>query len=238
MCVQIDRFIKGIKQSSANYQYKMQGIYSASGQCIGYEVLIDQIRSRETLLGPNVHSDLTFSSSANYLLERIKVAVENGRFECDWSGKYIFLNIERSNLCDITLLARLIELNSYLLEKQIGLVVEMTERNVCGSCVRIIEGLTLLKQNGVVTAADDYDIYKSDFRANELDMNLYEFIKIQSPCSAREVDMLETFAQIRPEKIIMEHVESTSVFKMLVGLNRFFWGYQGYCFDKGSPIYI
>ncbi len=31
MCVQIDRFIKGNKQSSANYQYKMQGIYSASG---------------------------------------------------------------------------------------------------------------------------------------------------------------------------------------------------------------
>ncbi len=60
MCVQIERFIKGIKHNSTNYQYKMQGIYSVSEQCVGYEVLIDHIRSRETLLGPSIHGDLTF----------------------------------------------------------------------------------------------------------------------------------------------------------------------------------
>ncbi|NOH31317.1 EAL domain-containing protein [Vibrio mediterranei] len=238
MCTQIDRFITSTIESSISFQYKMQGIYSVRGQCLGYEILIDSRRSRETSLDPNFHQDLMFSSSANYLLERIKVAIEHGTFKCDWSGKHMFLNLERSNLCDITLLSGLIELNNYLLEKQIRLVVEITERNVCENCVRIIEGLILLKQNGVVMAVDDYDIYKSDFRANELEMKLYEFIKIQSPSCERELDALEAFEQIRPEKIIMEHVESTSIFKMLINLNKIFWGYQGYWFDKGAAIDI
>ncbi len=96
----------------------------------------------------------------------------------------------------------------------------------------------MLKQNGVITAVDDYDIYQADFRENELTQNLYEFIKIQSPTSKGEIDILDTFVRTRSEKIIMEHVESPSIFNMLVSLNRFFWGFQGYCFDKGTPIYI
>lgn len=238
MCLEIDGFIRGIKSSSANYQYKMQGLFDVSGECIGYEVLIDQQRSREILPGQNVHSDLTFSSSTNYLIQRIKVAIENRRFESEWSGKYLFLNVERSNLCDIALLARLVELNHYLLQRQIVLVVEVTERNVCGSCNRIGEGLLLLKQNGIVTAADDFDIYNGDFRHKELETGWYEFIKIQSPETKKDIEKLVVFTHLRPEKVIIERVESVSIFHTLLDLQSVFWGFQGYCFDKGTPIYI
>ncbi|CAM4449608.1 hypothetical protein [Vibrio agarivorans] len=239
MCQQINRFIEGFSSKSTLYQYKTQSICDFNGGVLGYELLIDNSSSIEVeiVLGMNVHKDITFSSSANNLIDRLKDAVINSDF-VDLNGKKVFINIERSNLCDITLIARLIELKGLLVRYNSALVVEITERNTCGACVRILSGLALLKDNGISLAADDFDVYNGDFREEEVSMGIYDYIKIRAPKTCYEIGKVVSSLEHIKERVILEMVESAEVLKSISYFSSNVYGLQGYYFDLGKPVSI
>lgn len=70
-----------------------------------------------------------------------------------------------------------------------------------------MDGLVYMKRNGILLAADDFDIYGDDFREKEVGMGLYEFIKVIMPKSTIEATIFNHFASEISGEIILEMVE-------------------------------
>ncbi|MFM2667472.1 EAL domain-containing protein [Vibrio mediterranei] len=239
MCRLIDSYPVNIMEWSTHYNYYKQGIFNLTGKQIGFEILIDKLRTRKTLLGPYVHPDLAFSSAAKHFVSRL---IGNIRCQNQFIKKkdLIFINIERSNLCDIELISRLVELDSVLQSIEASLVIEITERNRCGQCKRISEGIEDLLKRGLSLAIDDYDIYESDFRDKEVLLGLYQFIKVRAPKTKSEITKLFKFLSINEvkQKVIIEMIEDPNQINVIRGKGHLIYGLQGYAFDRGSPLMI
>ncbi|WP_220771217.1 EAL domain-containing protein, partial [Shewanella sp. MBTL60-007] len=154
------------------------------------------------------------------------------------------VNMERYNLCDMTLLNEICDTNKLLSKHHIQLVIEITERNYCQTCPEVMKGLLFLKHNNVLLAADDFVWWQDDFRCNEVAAGLYGIIKIENPIQWKKYEInacvdsrlevfraaIESMLEKQNLKIVIERIENEEEFVLLTGLPVS--GFQGYLFGK------
>ncbi len=151
----------------------------------------------------------------------------------------IFINIERANLCDVRILRRIVDTSRQLRASNIELVVEVTERDPCKNCSRIIEGLKYLSSMQVSLACDDFDYVCLDTEyAFKRIAKYFNYIKVDIPNNKFEKIRFDLFMELYGEnkKIIIEKVESNSQLKLLE--NKPIWGIQGFLFCEGCSFPI
>ncbi|MGF1755298.1 EAL domain-containing protein [Vibrio makurazakiensis] len=244
MCVLFSNKYKESHKLNNFTQYKCQYKYQEirrvnpqSGRMIGVEVLLDN----------NILSELRKDGVINYYLQRSHVSRElvarlyssviNNKDNTMFDKEYIFINLERSHLCDLFLIGDIITLHDALKGINTKLVVEITERNNCLDCSKIREGIEILNKNKIILAVDDYDIYSEvepDFRLSEYNAGLYELVKIRAPKNLKELTVFYVFCKSSPLKIIVEQIESEDDANLMIALDLI-WGMQGFHFHKGTP---
>ncbi|MBL4560996.1 MAG: EAL domain-containing protein [Labilibaculum sp.] len=218
-------------------RYRYQNIFSADSvseinggyNAIASELLIDRklsIHSNAEDLDFVIH----FGEAANKTLD----------YACAYSLSSplsIFINIERSNLCDVKVIKRICDISKRLELFGTELVVEVTERDFCSKCTKVLEGLTYLKSKEVVLAKDDFDYLTLDFKSINTELALfYEYVKIDVPLNFKEKVIFDDFveAHYKTKKIIVEKIETKEQLKMLDLIKL--WGVQGFLFCKGETI--
>jgi c-di-GMP-related signal transduction protein len=214
-----------IISTSSHFHYRLQKVVASDERVLGYEVLLDFTKG-DCDIDNHTHQyyrAINDGRALDYLLNRLLTK------PLIFFSKKIFINVERMNLCNKFLMRKLVAAsNELFLRNDVELVVEITERNQCGSCNDITQGLVFLKKNAVLLAADDFDVYNGDFRDKEVNMGFYSYIKVIMPTSPREVSMLNTFIKSRKEEVIIEMVEDAGLLKSLK--IEPVYGYQGYAY--------
>lgn len=184
--------------------------------------------SKAQKLMPNGLAEYTKAINDGSALNHILSMLINGNLNI--LSTKLFINVERMNLCNKVLLRKLnLAAKKFLKTNQVELVLELTERNPCGYCVDIMHGLVYLKRNYILLAIDDFNIYGDDLRRKEVNIELYDFIKVVMPKSASEVIIFNQFVSSRSEKIILEMVEDHHLLARW-GL-ALTYGYQGFAYN-------
>ncbi|MDV7105983.1 EAL domain-containing protein [Vibrio sp. TH_r3] len=232
-------------KSMVNVGYKLESIVNSNKGIIGYECLINvsQLSVTDALRIFEVEFNAPFLFLN--LLQRITndlKADNNGELQSLLTDKKLFINIERSCVCNRVVINQIVHFKNHLKDLNIELVLEVTERelSICSACQEISSGLLELSINQVNLAADDYDVYADDFRAAEL--SVYDYVKIEAPKTDYEYEQLKSFLQISNNKfnIIIERVESQAVFNRVCNaeIAARLQGYQGYTFGKSVALNI
>ncbi|MCE7733018.1 EAL domain-containing protein [Vibrio campbellii] len=148
----------------------------------------------------------------------------------DFAGKHLFINLERSNLCDKYLLCDLVMLKNALEALNAHLVIEITERSACKDCNSIRKGFEFLQSHKVLLAVDDYDL-NTDFREQELLSGFYQFMKIEHSAKDNYYSRAIELSKKTRTKLIIERVES-HLERSNIALNQVpFWGLQGFLYN-------
>ncbi|WP_421187415.1 hypothetical protein [Aeromonas enteropelogenes] len=214
--------------SLKEYAFKYEKIVARDGAIIGYEILLNFDKARAygdhiSQYQKSIHDTSATEAAINMLLS-------------DWpvhGARRYFINFERMHLCNKILLKKIALLSKKLHSNNIELVLEITERNVCGFCSQIDDGLEFLNDMEVSLAVDDFDIYseEDDFRMPEVLSGVYQYIKIEVPLNEvqrRRFHHFSSRTDISARKIIVERIEHKN---MIVGLARLF-GFQGYAYKN------
>ncbi|EEZ00029.1 diguanylate phosphodiesterase [Vibrio sp. RC586] len=221
----------------SDIKYKLQNIVEPeTGYTIGYEILIDGANLSETEKSNIYNKQIKHPNAVRSLLNTIQLAIENNKqLPKMLENKKLFINLERSNLCDYFLLSELKAFSNLLKEQSTELIIEITERNSCQSCKRLSDGLLLLNVLDIPLAADDYDIYTSDFREHEYKSGVYDYIKIRVPKTCQEKRKLaQFFDSIENEKVIIENVETDDQYQFAKSLTPF--ALQGFHFGDETQF--
>lgn len=225
MCVLISQYLgkrPSVQWDSINY--KFQELVDESGNVIGYEALINAKGIPSSFRDKIYTHELAFPNSTKNLVERL--LNKSSEQHAYLSNKYLFINIERSHLCDQFLLCDIVLLSQHLDTIGCSLVVETTERNRCGQCPEILKGLNFLKGNSILLALDDYDLL-SDFRADEACSGLYDFMKVEY-----NIDNLFELGKLKHvDNLIVERIESEKDKQSVLSQNITPWAFQGYLFN-------
>lgn len=224
--------------------FKFEPIVNRKRKVLGFEVLIDRSKYKQT---PQDTSEYLVSSSWSFSAGLVKRQLDfiRERYK-QIDTQSVFVNLERNNLCDMTLLNEICDTNRFLSSHNIQLVMEITERNHCYSCPEVMKGLLFLKHNNVLMAADDYVWWQDDFRRNEVAAGIYGIVKIENPIQWIKHDInycvdtrlevfratIETMLENRNVKIIIERIENEEEFVLLSGLPVS--GFQGYLFGQSD----
>lgn len=208
--------------SSTNIADKQKNI-------IGVELLLDFNFLYEKGISYNEANEIIYQGEAAH-----------GAIDCAplIAGKeVIFINLERSNLCDMKILRRVVTLSDRLRFAGVQLVVEITERNYCGRCSRIVQGLTYLKSSNVKLACDDYNFIGYELGVNDAGLLLfYDYIKLELPVGDADFNRMSEFIEYygSEKKIILERVEAN---EQLNNVNfEKVWGLQGFAYCKGISL--
>lgn len=218
-----------------NLNYKLQEITNLDGINIGYEILIDAKGFSVAQVDEIYNKGLMFPHSAKRLMRRIESYIEDGGDIL--SGKNLFVNLERSHLCDKFLLCDIVILSKKSKKKDINLIIELTERDICGKCSKIDEGICFLKNNKVLLALDDYEINEDDFRRDELNANVYNFIKVDFLSIKNNLRSIEAILEKYNLKLIVEYIESERDKEWISKNLKITWALQGYLYNT-FPIKI
>lgn len=216
---------RDVHSSLTSYEIKFEKIVSWHNDILGYEILLNFDHARkcgEGILAEYKKGMLDLSVT-EYTLSKL-MCIDGFGF----NSKRFFVNIERNHLCNVQLLRKAALVSKELFLNNIELVLEITERNPCGKCIKVLNGLHFLKNAGVSLAVDDYDIYNGDFRTPEVLAGVYDYIKIEMPMNEHERQCFNAFslqfAQQGRQRIILERVEYLDDVKPLVRP----FGLQGY----------
>lgn len=214
-----------ILTSETVFFYKFQKIVSYHQNVIGYEILLDFAKAQSLMSDGLIQytKAINDGSALDYLLSMLM----KGNLSV-FSTK-LFINVERMNLCNKILLRKInLAAKKLLKTNHVELVVEITERNPCGYCVDIMHGLVYLKRCNISLAVDDYDIYGDDFRKKEVNIGLYDFIKVIMPKSSNQAQIFNKFVSNRGENVILEMVEEHDQLKQWQ--LSVAYGYQGFAY--------
>lgn len=209
------------------YEFKLENIYSSCGRLFGYEILLDFEKAEMSASTFHYKKSICDASAIECVINKLLAMKSN------FSGRKLFVNFERLHLCHRQLLSKVAFLSKELSYNKVELVLEITERNECGSCEQIRNGLSYLKSAGVTLAVDDFDIYGGDYRVAEVLSGVYDYVKVEAPTTASQRCKFNKFASLnfmKNKKIIMERVECTT---LLQGLAVPF-GLQGYAYGRSA----
>ncbi|KIF51629.1 EAL domain-containing protein [Vibrio owensii] len=229
MCFLIEDYLnKSNGISLIDINYKLQEIVDIKGNNLGFEVLIDP-RTLSRQAAEEVYStEIKYPHMSRALVARLDRYIN--RYSDDFKGKHLFINLERSNLCDKYLLCDIVILKKSLEELKANLVVEITERNSCKSCSEIRKGFEFLQKQKVMLAADDYDL-DSDFREKELLSGFYQFLKVEHSTEADHYSKVIELSKKTRTKLIIERVETKAARKKIMKNDVTFWGLQGFLYS-------
>lgn len=229
MCFLIEDYLnKSNGISLIDINYKLQEIVDIKGNNLGFEVLIDP-RTLSKQAAEEVYStEIKYPHMSRALVARLDRYIN--RYSDDFKGKHLFINLERSNLCDKYLLCDIVILKKSLEELKANLVVEITERNSCKSCSEIRKGFEFLQKQKVMLAADDYDL-DSDFREKELLSGFYQFLKVEHSTEADHYSKVIELSKKTRTKLIIERVETKAARKQIIKNDVTFWGLQGFLYS-------
>ncbi|RLQ17083.1 EAL domain-containing protein [Vibrio sp. SBT000027] len=228
---------KIISHSVVNVDYKIQEINCFSSyEPVGYEVLINSSKLSESERKLVFSNDVKHPNSVRRMMKRVINTIINKKDTKEkLSNKSLFINLERSNLCDYYLLSELKKASNVLKKNSINLVIEITERDTCPQCKRVSDGLKLLNIMDIPLAIDDFDIYSGDYRNEEFKQGIYSYIKIRTPKNEEEENKLALFRFQNPsEKIIIENVENQSDIDFLKNIKP--TAVQGFFFDTECEL--
>uniref|UniRef100_Q0HR83 Diguanylate phosphodiesterase n=1 Tax=Shewanella sp. (strain MR-7) TaxID=60481 RepID=Q0HR83_SHESR len=231
---------KGLNDSyiySLKLNFKYQNIFMASRKALtnpqdtilGAELLIDFSRMNHAGVCHDILDKIVrFGQAANKALDYTKVLSRKSR---------VFINIERCNLCDIRLLNRIAHISDELFLQDIVLVVEITERNFCGRCLRIVEGLSYLKGRGVSLAIDDYDYHNWSPEIHSVELELFfDYIKLEYPSTAKGKLKFDQFIKFysNTKRLVVERVSERTQLESLDCEK--IWGIQGFLLCRGVSL--
>ncbi|MGR5096664.1 hypothetical protein ACPV5O_25730 [Vibrio maritimus] len=226
------------KVSFDDIRFKFQKVLDNKLNFVGMEILIDpqQLDERST---KQLYESAIFDKQF-YLnqLSCINHFFLRGEFFSQMKSRegYLFVNVERSVLCDSDIMLLLSQLNKTVNRFAFKLVIEITERQICIGCNLVQLAFKEIKEKGIYIAADDYDYIQGDFRLAELMSGLYDFVKVDCPRDELELGLLKklTKSRVRNKKIIIERVETLESLDYIS--EEEFFGCQGFLFDRGSLI--
>lgn len=236
MCFLFEQYLSGREIANKyNLNYKLQEITNLEGINIGYEILIDAKGFSVIQVDEIYNKGLMYPHPTKKLMRRIENYIEGGGQLL--SGKSLFVNLERSHLCDKFLLCDIVILSKKLAHQNASLIIELTERDICGKCSKIDEGIYFLKQNKILLALDDYNINEGDFRNDELDAKVYNFIKIDFSSITNNLNYIDDILKKHNLKLIVEYIESESNKEWISKNLKTTWALQGYLYNT-FPIEI
>ncbi|MEZ9548919.1 MULTISPECIES: hypothetical protein [Vibrio] len=231
------KLYENTKNLATDLQFKYQNIFSTKvtrvNNIVGREELIigaELLIDFNVLLGHG--AEYAEMDDIVCMGEAAHGAIDNAP---QITGKeIIFINLERSNLCDVKILRRIVTLNERLNLAGVKLVVEITERNNCGRCCRIVQGLSYLKSCDIKLASDDYNFigHKLDVYDTEL-LLFYDYIKLEMPVGEADINRMNEFIEYygTEKKIVLEKIERNEQLYN-VSLDNV-WGLQGFAYCKG-----
>jgi len=230
MCYLLGKYLnKNNKFNLNDVGFKLQEIVNVDNNNIGYEVLINSATLPCKIIDYIYNEEIKFPPLTRVLISKLESFVySNATY---FLKKYIFINLERSNLCDQFLLCDIAILKNKLIEIDIYLVVEITERNICNKCSKIELGLNFLKKQKVILAVDDYNL-ESDFRKYEVSSGLYQFIKVEYLENSKFISQIESLNKVTRSKLIIERVETKENRHKLNKVDSIIWGMQGFFYGK------
>lgn len=226
-----------IYDKNIDLRFKFQGIFDAkkifkhkyTNCMLGSEILVDFSKSAH--LGTSeeaLDTLILLGNAANKSLDYASTFIKSS---------LLFVNMERSNLCDIKVLKRIIDISKKLASLGVELVIEITERDFCSSCTRVIEGLSYLKMEKVSLARDDFDYMNLDFKSAGSELKLYyDYVKVEMPLNKAEYSYFNDFlaTHYQSKKIVIERIENKTQLKSL-DIDKI-WGLQGFLFCRGIPL--
>ncbi|APX09329.1 diguanylate phosphodiesterase [Vibrio campbellii] len=229
MCFLIEDYLnKKNRINLSDINYKLQEIVDENGTNLGYEVLIDPINLSKKIANDVYKREIKFPHLSRALVTRLERYIS--RHMSDFAGKHLFINLERSNLCDKYLLCDLVMLKNALEALNAHLVIEITERSACKDCNSIRKGFEFLRSHKVLLAVDDYDL-NTDFREQELLSGFYQFMKIEHSAKDNYYSRAIELSKKTRTKLIIERVES-HLERSNIALNQVpFWGLQGFLYN-------
>ncbi|OQQ03564.1 diguanylate phosphodiesterase [Vibrio campbellii] len=229
MCFLIEDYLnKNNRINLSDINYKLQEIVDENGTNLGYEVLIDPINLSKKIANDVYKREIKFPHLSRALVTRLERYIS--RHMSDFAGKHLFINLERSNLCDKYLLCDLVMLKNTLEALNAHLVIEITERSACKDCNSIRKGFEFLQSHKVLLAVDDYDL-NTDFREQELLSGFYQFMKIEHSAKDNYYSRAIELSKKTRTKLIIERVES-HLERSHIALNQVpFWGLQGFLYN-------
>ncbi len=229
MCFLIEDYLNkknnGINLIDINY--KLQEIVDEDGVNLGYEVLINPANLTDSAANEVYDREIKYPHMSRALIARLDRYI--ARHACDFKGKHLFINLERSNLCDKYLLCDIVILKNSLESLKANLVIEITERDSCKRCSEIRKGFEFLQKQKVLLAVDDYDL-NSDFREEELLSGFYHFLKVEHSDEADYYNRVMALSKRTRTKLIIERVETQVVRKQITQSDVPFWGLQGFLY--------
>lgn len=225
---------------NCDVNYKVQNIFNFDGEILGGELLLDfsslATNKEFQLYNDAIDLGLVTNDTIAYIYKK---AINN--FDFSVFGSVLFINIERSSLCDVRLLSQIKELSMMLYLNSVKLIVEITERNKCGYCSKPTQGVEYLKKHNVALALDDFDYINGDFRTKELTLDLYDYVKVDIPQSFEQLKMLESFVDSYfnhlGKGLIIERVEKVDELFLCLP-HESIYGYQGFYFCRGKSLLI
>ncbi|WP_404972203.1 diguanylate phosphodiesterase [Vibrio campbellii] len=229
MCFLIEDYLnKNNRINLSDINYKLQEIVDENGTNLGYEVLIEPINLSKKIANDVYKREIKFPHLSRALVTRLERYIS--RHMSDFAGKHLFINLERSNLCDKYLLCDLVMLKNALEALNAHLVIEITERSACKDCNSIRKGFEFLQSHKVLLAVDDYDL-NTDFREQELLSGFYQFMKIEHSAKDNYYSRAIELSKKTRTKLIIERVES-HLERSNIALNQVpFWGLQGFLYN-------
>lgn len=234
MCLLLEKYLSNRNMANKyTLSYKMQEINNISGENIGYEFLINTEELSDKEACEIYNESLPFPHGTKCFIRRLEHYIEEGRPEL--IGKNLFINLERSHLCDKFLLCDIVILFKKSAKKNVNIVIEITERDICGNCKEVKGGLEFLNRNGVPLALDDYDLDNVDFRFIELGSIFYSFIKVDFRSLLTHQIKLEKIIKKHKFKLIIEHVESETERNWISLHAPDTWALQGYLYNT-NPV--
>ncbi len=230
MCFLLEKYLSDRNIASKhNLSYKIQEINNLNGESIGYEVLINAEGLSVKQADEIYNKSLMFPHSTQRLIRRLERYIEENNK--DLSGKSLFINLERSHLCDRFLLCDIVILSQKAAHKNVDIIIELTERNNCGECSEIKSAIEFLNRNKVLLALDDYELDEDDFRRSELDSYAYSFIKINFTMLHNNQEQLEELLKKYNLKLIVEYIEEEENRDWVTKNIPETWALQGYLYN-------
>ncbi|MFV0449073.1 MAG: diguanylate phosphodiesterase [Vibrio sp.] len=212
-----------------NLPVKLEKIVGERKEILGYEVLTNTRLLTTEQKEYFYKTEILFPDTTRRIVQKIKNLQERLIL---FSGLFLFVNVERSHLCDKFLLCDIVSLQQKLKQYDVHLIIEITERNHCCDCISVRDGLQFLRSSNVILAADDVNTSSCDpdFRISEIQSDIYSFIKVNFTDKIENIQYLKSILNNKYYNIIVERIDSDEKMKALHELGVDYWGLQGFLF--------
>ncbi len=227
------------QQNKTRFEFKNEIIVSQNKQLLASELLL----SREDAPIHNSFMNGKFGKRlAKDILEQqlyFLISLNPSVFPF----KFLFINVERNAFVNQNIISLMTSVHSHFKNYGKSLVVETTERQYSYGDKEYLDSLEKLKNVDIKIALDDYQV-GDDFREEELDAGLYDFVKVDNPFfnikmgigfSSENLDTILRRKATSDAKWIVERVEDECSLNHLLPFD--FWGYQGYLFNRLQEHY-